>query len=365
MIEYLSIVAIVLVLVLAYYVKDSVDKITSHFFDVKKDVQSSMEKVEHIKQELAPQIALLQREVEHLKEKEVGEPEKYESWKIKNLEQKISKLEKLLKEQAAHENTRERELNFIKNEINRLKSEIHKTQEFLQREFNKLKNEVKSTLIKDIEEEIELLEERIEQRKEQELQEFMDILSFSVNLEPEKVQRGLLDLKKGLLSLRDIAKVYVLTGKGQEEFYKLRDNIIELLKNLRKLAIVSHPEEKIYNQFRDIILELKHLDLPMKIEKNGRIKELNPEKSFIEIHHRIYSMIGRVDRIAETLDTPLPVTPIEKEFYEKLKIQFEELKQLEMQLENLMSRLGQKIEPEDPTIKSKKELETLLKELEL
>ncbi|WP_148290413.1 hypothetical protein [Thermococcus litoralis] len=76
-------------------------------------------------------------------------------------------------------------------------------------------------------------------------------------------------------------------------------------------------------------------------------------------------MIGKVDKIAETLDTPIPVTPIEKEFYEKLKIQFEELKQLEMQLENLMSRLGQKMELEDPTIKSKKELEALLKELEL
>lgn len=365
MIEYLSIVAIIFVLALAYYVKDNVNKVISHFFDVKRSVQSSMEEVEHIKEELTSQIALLQHDVEHLKENKVEELDEYESWKIKNLEQKISKLEKILKEQATYGNNREKELKFIKNEISYLKSEIHKTQEFLQKELDKLKDEVKNSLIREVEGEIELLEEMIEQRKEQELQEFMEILSFSVNLKPEKIQKGLLELKKGLLSLRDIAKIYVLTEKGQEEFYKLRNNIIELLKNLRKLAIVSHPEEKIYSQFRDIILELKRLDLPMKVEKNGQIKELNPEKSFIEIHHRIYSMIGKVDKIAETLDTPIPVTPIEKEFYEKLKIQFEELKQLEMQLENLMSRLGQKMELEDPTIKSKKELEALLKELEL
>ena len=110
-------------------------------------------------------------------------------------------------------------------------------------------------------------------------------------------------------------------------------------------------------------MEIKRLELPMKIERNGRIVELNPEKSFIEIHHRIYLMIEEVDRIAKMLDTPIPITPIEKEFYEKLNTQFKELKQLEMQLEKIMSRLGQK-NIADPTTRSQKELENLLQELE-
>ena len=367
MIEYLSIVSIVLILVLVYYVKSTVDNVISSFSEVKTEVQSSLGELEYMKNDITSKISLMRRELEQLKSIENTEVDEYESWKIKSLEQKISKLEKAVRENltqnGAKKNSLLKELNILKTDLRHLKEKLYKTQEAFQKEFDILKEKVKEDLIKEITEEIEMLEEMIEEKKDRELQEFMEVLTFSINLEPERLQKGLSDLKKGLLSLRDAAKVYVLTEKGQEEFYKLRDDIVELLKNLRKIAVVSHPEEEIYRHFRKIIVEIKRLELPMKIERNGRIVELNPEKSFIEIHHRIYLMIEEVDRIAKMLDTPIPITPIEKEFYEKLNTQFKELKQLEMQLEKIMSRLGQK-NIADPTTRSQKELENLLQELE-
>ncbi|WP_054841143.1 hypothetical protein [Thermococcus peptonophilus] len=183
-------------------------------------------------------------------------------------------------------------------------------------------------------------------------------------MDPEKISSGLLEAKRALLSLRDIAKVYVLTGKGRDEFLALKENLLGLLKNLRKLVIVSVPDEDIYSKFRDVIIEVKRLDLPMKDEKSG--KELNPERSFIEIHKLIYKLAGGdIDEIASMINEPVPVTPpVEKEFYEKLRYQFEELRKLEKQVEMLMARLGGENLPEASTEKDeKREIEDLLRDL--
>ncbi|WP_010477562.1 hypothetical protein [Thermococcus zilligii] len=368
MIEYLSIVATALAGFAVYYATDIAEKVKSRFFELKNETESSLENIESFKKDVLEKINSLAAEVERLKS---NRGETAEEWKLKSLSEKVAKLEETLKEklkelekgnvQATYE------VGALRKEVEELKSSVQSLEEKVLTGKEELKAQLKEELLREVEEEIEHLEDLIERRKEKEVKEFLDLITVAITLEPEKINSGLMEAKRALLSLRDIAKVYVLTEKGKDEFYSLKESLLGLLKNLRKLTVIAVPEEEVYSRFRDIMILVKRLELPMKDEKNG--KELNPEKSFIEIHRIIYKVAGEIDSLAEMINEPVPVTPIEKEFYEKLKVQFEELRKLEEQVEMLMSRLGgEKISEEDQKAEkksSKKELEELLKELGL
>ncbi|ASJ02879.1 hypothetical protein A3L09_06205 [Thermococcus profundus] len=368
MLEYLSIVAIIGAGFAVYYAMDISEKVKSRFFELKNETQSSIENIESFRKEILEEINSLKSELDRLKRME---GESAEDWRIKSLSEKVSKLDEMLKTKLKElENKSVQtayELGALNKEVSELKSQIQEIESEVLEGKEELKEKLKEELLREVEEEIEHLEDLIERRKEEEVEEFLELITTAITLQPEKISSGLLEAKRALLSLRDIAKVYVLTGKGKEEFDSLKENLIGLLKNLRKLAVVSVPDESVYSRFRDAIILVKRLNLPMKDERNG--KELNPERSFIEIHRLVYKVAGELDSLAEMINEPVPVTPIEKEFYEKLRIQFEELRKLEEQVEMLMARLGGKETVEDAREAekkpSKKELEELLKELDL
>ncbi len=361
MMEYLSIIAIGVSAFAAYYAKDVAEKVKERFFEVKNETEETLDKIQAFKREVQEKLNALNAELEELKRTKSGSADE---WKLKSLSEKVEKLDSLLKEKLKElENKNVQtvyELGALRKEVDELSKSLTELHEIAIEGREELKAQLKKELLREVEEEIERLEELIEKRKEEEVEEFLELLRTAIVLEPEKISSGLLEAKRALLSLRDIAKVYVLTEKGRDEFYALKENLIELLKNLRKLAVVSVPEEEVYSRFRDVIITVKRLELPMRDDKNG--KELNPERSFIEIHRLIYNIAGELDALAEMINEPVPVTPVEKEFYEKLRFQFEELKKLEKQVEMLMAKLGTKVE--EPEKKNpKKEIEDILKEL--
>lgn len=368
MIEYLSIVAIASAGVAVYYAMDIAEKVKSRFFELKNETESSLEDMESFKKEVLEKISSLTAEVERLKSNREGT---VEDWKLKSLSEKVAKLEELVKGKLKEFENKDVQVTYeigaLKKEVDELKSSVQSLQEEVLEGKEELKAQLKEELLREVEEEIEHLEDLIERRKDEEVREFLDLITTAITLEPEKIGSGLMEAKRALLSLRDIAKVYVLTEKGKDEFYSLKENLLGLLRNLRKLAVIAVPEEEVYSRFRDAMILVKRLELPMKDERNG--KELNPEKSFIEIHRIIYKVAGELDSLAEMINEPVPVTPIEKEFYEKLRIQFEELRKLEEQVEMLMARLGgEKVLKEERKVEkkpSKKELEELLEELGL
>ncbi|NJE13525.1 hypothetical protein [Thermococcus sp. LS2] len=348
-------VTLVTAALLIYYVRGTVQKVVSKYFDVKNDIEEYNKKLMSLENEMKEKLKELNSKIKEietaLSSKDVA------LWEFKSISEKLAQIEKAIKEQEKSNTKFTYELGSVKKEVHDLKEEVEGLKD-------ELKDSLKREIIAELEEEIERLEDVIEKRKESEVQEFIELLTSAINLEPEKLQNGLMEAKRGLLSLRDLAKVYVLTGKGQEEFAKLRDNLISLLKNLRKLAVIAVPDDSVYSKFNDIIVKLKRLELPMKVTKDGKTKELNPEKSFIRIHQMVYALAGELDKIAEIVNEPIPVTPIEKEFYEKLRVQFEELKKLEEQIQKLMLRLeGKKEEPTKNNLKDN--IEEILKELNL
>lgn len=343
-----------------YYSHDTSEKVKNRLFELKKEADSLGENFESLKKQLLEKINELER-----KSTTPQAPSEVDYDRISRLSERVSKLESLFKEKLKSlEKTNvqlEYELGSLKKRLDEVEREVSEVSESFLSSREEIKEELKRELLAEVEEEIERLEELIERRKEEEVEEFLDMLKTAVTMNPEKISAGLLEAKRALLSLRDIAKVYVLTGKGRDEFLALKENLLGLLKNLRKLVIVSVPDENIYSKFRDIIIEVKRLDLPMKDEKSG--KELNPERSFIEIHKLVYALAGGIDEIASMINEPVPVTPVEKEFYEKLRYQFEELRKLEKQVEMLMARLGEKLPEASAEKDERREIEDLLREL--
>ncbi|MBP1912269.1 hypothetical protein [Thermococcus stetteri] len=305
-----------------YYSHDTSEKIKNRLFELKKEVDSLGENFESLRKQLLEKINELER-----KSTTQQPPNEANYERISRLTERLSKLESLFKEKLKgleKSNVQlEYELGSLKKRLDEVEKEVGEVAQSFTSSREEIKEELKRELLAEVEEEIERLEELIERRKEEGVEEFLDMLRTAVTMNPEKISSGLLEAKRALLSLRDIAKVYVLTGKGRDEFTALKENLLGLLKNLRKLVIVSVPEEEIYSKFRDIIIDVKRLDLTMKDEKSG--KDLNPERSFIEIHKLIYKLAGEFDEIANKINEPVPVTPVEKEFYEKLRYQFEEL----------------------------------------
>ncbi|WP_145973192.1 coiled-coil domain-containing protein [Thermococcus barophilus] len=354
------IVLIAITIALAYYVRDKTNAVVSQYFDLRQRIESHEEKTMETINSFRKQLDNLVGEINRLKNS-LGQlknlDESAHSWKIKQISEKISQLEKKIKNQERINTKLTYELGSLEQKVSRIEAE-----------FENLKEDVASSLrediLRDLQEEIEKLEELIENRKDRELKEFLEMLTAAISLEPETVQKGLLDIKKGILSLRDLAKVYVLTGKGVEKFNELRDSLVKLLRNMRKLAVISVPEDEVYSKFNDIIVRVKRLELPMKIQKEDSQKELTPEKSFIRIHKETYGIIQELEDIAKLVNTPIPVTPIEKEFYDKLKEQFEELKKLEDQINQLMLRIN-KSESSSKSQTREDEIEKLLKELNL
>lgn len=106
-----------------------------------------------------------------------------------------------------------------------------------------------------------------------------------------------------------------MIGKGRDEFLVFKENLFGFFKNLCKLVIVLVFDENIYFKFRDIIIEVKCLDFFMKDEKSG--KELNFERSFIEIYKFVYVLVGGIDEIVSMINEFVLVILVEKEFYEK------------------------------------------------
>ncbi|WP_367884111.1 hypothetical protein [Thermococcus sp. JCM 11816] len=345
-----------------YYSHDTSEKVKNRLFELKKEADSLGENFESLKKQLLEKINELERKSTTPPQ---APPPEVDYDRISRLSERVSKLESLFKEKLKSlEKTNvqlEYELGSLKKRLDEVEREVSEVSESFLSSREEIKEELKRELLAEVEEEIERLEELIERRKEEEVEEFLDMLKTAVTMNPEKISAGLLEAKRALLSLRDIAKVYVLTGKGRDEFLALKENLLGLLKNLRKLVIVSVPDENIYSKFRDIIIEVKRLDLPMKDEKSG--KELNPERSFIEIHKLVYALAGGIDEIASMINEPVPVTPVEKEFYEKLRYQFEELRKLEKQVEMLMARLGEKLPEASAEKDERREIEDLLRDL--
>lgn len=346
-------------IVLVYYVRDVTNKVLARHFELKEGLGELESQLSKLKEELESEIRNVRSSVSSGKtgvREEVGQV-------LRAVEERLSKLEDSLKELQKFETKMDYELGNVRLELDRTNQHIESLEKELEKTKSVLRKELKRELLSELEEEIEHLEEAIERRKQTEVEEFLEVIKAAVALQPEKLSAGMAEAKRALLSLRDIAKVYVLTGHGQTEFRELKENIIELLKNLRKLAVVSLPDENVYATFNDIIVKVKRLNIPMKADKGGKEKELNPEKSFIHIHRIVYELAGELDRIAEGLQEPIPVTPVEKEFYEKLRHQFEELRRLEEQVQRLMLRLDAK--KEDIKEENNKSVEEILKELDL
>ncbi|AEC52044.1 hypothetical protein PNA2_1128 [Pyrococcus sp. NA2] len=330
------IILIASVVTLVYYVRDITSKVTARYFELKDLVNDNEAKLENARSLLQESIKDFRREIREA-EKRIKNLEDSIVKKVDELGKRISSIEKELKDLKKKILLIER----LNDKIKELSVRIDSIEpENLRKE---LKEDIKSEILNELRDEIESFEDMLEKKKEEELKEFLDLLTMSINLPPEKVKDGLIQAKLALLSLRDIAKVYVLTGKGIEEFEKLRENLVSFLKEMRKLVVIALPEEDIYSEMTSIIAELKKLKLPL--EEKG--KELSPEKSFIRVHNMIYDLTSKLDRVAEKIEGPIPVTPIEKEFYEKLKIQFENLKKLEKQVQELLARLGGEIKKEE------------------
>lgn len=346
-------------IVLAYYVKDITSKVLARHFELKEELGELESKLSKIRQELESEI----RSVRSMVSTGTAEAKGEINQVLQEVMEKIKKLEDSLKELQKFETKVDYELGNLRFELKKTSQHIESLEEELKKTESTLREELKRELLFELQEEIEHLEETIERRKRTEVEEFLEVIKAAITLQPEKLSAGMAEAKRALLSLRDIAKIYVLTGQGQKEFRELKENLLELLKNLRKLAIVSLPDEKVYATFNDIIVRVKRLDLPMKVNKDGKEKELNPEKSFIQIHKMVYELAGEFDKIAEELQEPIPVTPVEKEFYEKLRHQFEELRKLEEQVQRLMLKLTDKGENMEKT--GDKSVEEILKELDL
>ncbi|WP_297536017.1 hypothetical protein [Thermococcus sp.] len=337
--ELIPAIAVVAV-ILALYVHDVSKKLIDRYFEIKNrllELEGQITSIKISDESPSGDIENVLRRINDFK------------GRLKSIEDEISEIKRDRKILGKKLESLEESLRKQSERVENLEREV-----FTERD--KLKKELKRELLYELEEEIERLEEAIEKRKNEEVEEFLEVIKAAITLQPEKLKNGLEEAKRGLLSLRDIAKVYVLTGKGQEEFQELKKNLVELLKNLRKLAVVSLPEEWVYSRFNDIIVAVKRLDIPIK--KDGR--ELPPERSFIEIHRTIFEISGELDELAEKLGEPVPVTPIEKEFYEKLRRQFEELRKLEEQVQKLMLKLN--VSPDE---KREKDMESILRELDI
>ena len=346
-------------IVLAYYVRDVTRKVVARHFELKEELGELESRFSKMREELESEVRNIRLGVsseESGVKEEIGQ-------RLRAVEENIRNLEKSFKELQKLETKVDYELGSVRAELNRTNRRVETLEGELERAETVLREELKRELLSDLEEEIEHLEDAIERRKQEEVEEFLELIKATVTLQPEKLSAGMAEAKRALLSLRDIAKVYVLTGRGQKEFHELRENVVELLKNLRKLAVVSVPDESVYSTFNDIIVRVKRLGIPMKVVRDGRERELNPEKSFIQIHRAVYELAGELDRIAEGIREPIPVTPVEKEFYEKLRHQFEELRKLEEQVQRLMLRLGAEKEGVEET--GDRDVEEILKELDL
>ncbi|RLF90904.1 hypothetical protein DRN82_02825 [Thermococci archaeon] len=338
---------------LIYYVNSITNKVTSKYFEVKDLINEQENEISKIKSWVQDELKKFKDRIIEESKKEEKSVDELISWKLKGVQERISSLEKEYRELRSKVLALEplpSKFDEIMEKLRELDPEILREQ---------VKDSLKEEVLKELQEEIEKFEQTLEERKEQELKEFLDLLTLTIDLPPERIQEGLLQAKRALLSLRDLAKVYVLTGKGVEEFEKLKETLIELLKELRKLAVISVPEDEVYSTITSVIVGIKRLKLPM----NEDGKELSPEKSFIRVHKAIYELTGQLDRIAEKIESPIPVTPIEKEFYEKLRQQFEELKRLEKQVQELITTLGN-IEIEEEKEEDKlKDIEKILKDL--
>ncbi|NJE01632.1 hypothetical protein [Thermococcus sp. JdF3] len=345
--------------VLAYYVKDVTSKVLARHFELKEELGELESKFSKLKEELESEIREVRTNVSSGEEDVRGEFIQ----KLNELQKKLRGVEKGLRDLQKLETRVDYEIGSLKRELDRTGRRVEELEDAVMATKDELKEELKREILAELEEEIEHLEDVIERRKQSEVEEFLEIITAAVTLQPEKLKDGMAEAKRALLSMRDIAKVYVLTGQGQREFRGLKENLIELLKNLRKLAVVSVPDESVYSTFNEIVVRVKRLDLPMRVVRDGKEKELNPEKSFIYIHRAVYELAGELDRIAEGLQEPIPVTPVEKEFYEKLRHQFEELQKLEEQVQRLMLKLGAEKEETEDT--KDRDVEDLLKELNL
>ncbi|WP_237710137.1 hypothetical protein [Pyrococcus sp. ST04] len=338
---------------LVYYVNNLTNKLTSKYFELKDFLNEQEKELDKIKSWVQDELSKFKDKLIEEKKKEEKSIDEIISWKLKGIQDKISSLEKEYKELKSKVLVLEPLPSKIDEILEKLKELDPETLR------NQVKDSLKEEVLKELQEEIEKFEQTLEERKEQELKEFLDLLTMTIDLPPERIKDGLLQAKRALLSLRDLSKVYVLTGKGVEEFEKLKETLIELLKDLRKLAVISVPEDEVYSSLTSVIVGIKRLKLPM----NEDGKELSPEKSFIRIHRAIYELTGKLDEIAEKIESPIPVTPIEKEFYEKLRLQFEELKRLEKQVQELITTLGN-IEVEEEKEEDKlKDIEKILKDL--
>lgn len=345
---------------LAYYVKDVTDKVLARHFELRSEVGELEDKLNKMRNELESQIRAVN--VPSSKGSENAELLQ----RLRSLEEKIRGIEKSLKDYQKLETKVDYEVGSLRMELEKTSARVESLEEELAKTEDKLREELKRELLSELEEEIEHLEEAIERRKRTEVEEFLEVIKASITLQPEKLSAGMAEAKRALLSMRDIAKVYVLTGQGAKEFEELKENLVELLKNLRKLAVVSVPDENVYAIFNDIIVRVKRLSLPMKITREGKERELNPERSFIQIHRIVYELAGELDKVAEGLREPIPVTPVEKEFYEKLRQQFEQLRKLEEQVQKLMLKLGAGSEAEkQPESSKEKDVEEILRELDL
>ncbi len=324
--------------ILVYYVRDVTRKVLAKHFELREELGELESRFSNLKNELESEIWDVKSSVSS---GERGGVRDEVNKNLREIEEKLKKLESSLRDLQKFETKANYELGSIKLEVEKTNRRVDSIEEKLEKTGGDvLKEELKDELLSELKEEIEHLEEAIERRKQTEVEEFLEVIKAAVTLQPEKLSSGMAEAKRALLSLRDIAKVYVLTGRGQREFRELKANLVELLKNLRKLAIVSIPDENVYAAFNDIIVKVKRLDIPMRVERDGRERELNPEKSFIRIHKIVYELAGELDRIADELQEPIPVTPVEKEFYEKLRRQFEELEKLEEQVRRLILKLN-------------------------
>ena len=355
MLEYLSIVALIVAVFAIYYSKDISEKVKNRFFELKEETENSLDSVQFLRKELQENLVEIKRKIKDLKTMEKTlESNVKQLERVDDLEQRFSSMESVIEEL-------QNQIRSIRSDIERLEEEIQEAKRI--HVSDELKEDLKKELLGELEEEIERLEELIEKRKEEEVNEFLELLKIGISLEPEKISSGLKEAKRALLSLRDIAKVYVLTERGAEEFQELKRNLVQLLRNLRKLFVIAVPDENAYSRFRDVIIEVKRLELPMRDEHG---KELNPERTFIRIHQMVYRLAGEIDKLAEMINEPIPVTPIEKEFYEKLRLQFEELRRLEAQVNELMNKIGERVTSEKEVKNQDKiELEKLLRELDL
>lgn len=174
---------IVIIIGALYYVRDITNKVTAKYFELKDLVSESEAKIDNARASLQEKIEEFRREIKEA-EARINNVKEETTKRIEGFDKRLSHLEKEFKEIKGKMNILER----LYDKVKELSESINSIEPDKLRED--VKESVKSEILEELREEIENFEEMLEKKKDEELKEFLDILTISIDLPPERVKMG-------------------------------------------------------------------------------------------------------------------------------------------------------------------------------